>query len=268
MTTLQQPAPTFDDVWRTIQELALLNKETERLMKEGAAETERRFQETERLMKEGAAESERRFQETERLMKEGAAETERRFQETEQLMKEGAAETERKFQETERRFQETERLVKEGFAETNLLVSRVSKNLGELGNRLGEFVEHMVEPAVVRLFQAQGIAVHEVHQNVAVERDGEGVEIDLLVVNDGVLVAVECKSKLSNDHVDAHLARMAKFKRLLPTFRNHQALGAVAAMVMSKEVRDYAHSQGLYVLYQSGENVEISTPVGFTPKIW
>jgi hypothetical protein len=29
MTTLQSPAPTFDDVWRTIQELALFTKETE-----------------------------------------------------------------------------------------------------------------------------------------------------------------------------------------------------------------------------------------------
>jgi hypothetical protein len=123
---------------------------------------------------------------------------------------------------------ETQRLMKEGAAETNLLITRISKNLGNLGNYLGEFVEYMVESAVVRLFQAQGIAVHEVHPNVAVERDGEGIEIDLLVVNDGVLVAVECKSKLSNDHIDAHLARIAKFKRLLPTYRNHQALGAVA----------------------------------------
>jgi hypothetical protein len=30
MTTLQSSAPTFDDVWRTIQELALMSKETDR----------------------------------------------------------------------------------------------------------------------------------------------------------------------------------------------------------------------------------------------
>ncbi|MBK7001875.1 MAG: hypothetical protein IPH35_18440 [Rhodoferax sp.] len=46
------PAPTFDDVWRTIQELALQSKETER-----------RFQETERLMKESAVETDRRIKE-------------------------------------------------------------------------------------------------------------------------------------------------------------------------------------------------------------
>ena len=166
-------------------------------------------------------------------------------------------ETDRKFQETDRRFQETDRIIK-----------NLSKNLGELGNRLGEFVEHMVAPAVVRLFQAQGIEVHEVHPGVEAKRSGEGVEIDLLVVNDGTLVAVECKSKLTKEQVDEHLVRMEKLKRLLPLYKNHRALGAVAAMVMTDSVKAYAHSQGLYVLYQSGENVEISSPTGFTPRAW
>jgi len=41
MTTLQSSAPTFDDVWRTIQELALMSKETDR-----------KFQETDRKIQE------------------------------------------------------------------------------------------------------------------------------------------------------------------------------------------------------------------------
>jgi hypothetical protein len=177
-------------------------------------------------------------------------------------------ETDRKFQETDRKFQETERLMKERAAETDRIIKNLSKNLGELGNRLGEFVEHMVAPAVVRLFQAQGIEVHEVHPGVEAKRNGEGVEIDLLVVNDGTLVAVECKSKFAKEHVDEHLVRMEKLKRLLPLYKNHRALGAVAAMVMTDSVKAYAHSQGLYVLYQSGENVEVSSPTGFTPRAW
>ncbi|MBV5298972.1 MAG: hypothetical protein JZU64_12780 [Rhodoferax sp.] len=207
MNTLEQPAPTFADVWRMFQE------------------TDRKFQESERLMKERSAETDR-------------------------LMKEHSAETDRKLQETDR------------------IVKNLSKNLGDLGNRLGEFVEHMVAPAVVRLFQAQGIEVHEVHPGVEAKRNGEGIEIDLVAVNDGILVAVECKSKLTEVHVDEHLARMEKLKRLLPAYKNHKALGAVAAMVMSDSVRAYAHSQGLYVLYQNGESVDIGSPVGFNPKAW
>ncbi len=245
--TIEQNPLTFQDVWLMFQETSLKFqearlsfKETERLMKESAAETER-------LMKERDAESDRKFKETERLMKESAAETER-------LMKESSA--------------ETERLMKERAAETDRIVKNLSKNLGDLGNRLGQFVEHSVAPAVARLFQAEGIEVHAVHPGFEAKRNGEALEIDLLVVNDGVLVVVECKSKLTRDHVDEHLRRMEKFKRVLPLYQNHRALGAVAAMVMSDSVKEYAHSQGLYVLCQNGDNVEISRPEGFMCKVW
>jgi len=179
------------------------------------------------------------------------------------------------FQETDLRFKETERLMRERdaetaqrFQETDRIVKNLSKNLGDLGNRLGEFVEHMVAPAVVRLFQAEGIEVHDVFQGFESKRNGEGIEIDLLVVNDGTLVVVECKSRLTREHVDEHLVRMEKFKRVLPLYKNHHALGAVAAMVMSDGVKNYAHSQGLYVLRQNGDTVEISRPVDFVSKVW
>ncbi len=247
------------------QETRLSFKETERLMKERDAESDLRFKETERLMKERDAESDLRFKETERLMKERDAESDLRFKETERLMKENFAETERQIKENSA---ETERLIKERADETDRIVKIMSKNLGDLGNRLGEFVEHMVAPAVVRLFQAEGIEVHEVHSGYKSKRNGEGIEIDLLVVNDGTLVVVECKSRLTCEHVDEHLRRMEKFKRVLPQYKDHQALGAVAAMVMNDGVKEYAHSQGLYVLCQSGESVEISRPVGFVSKVW
>ena len=173
-------------------------------------------------------------------------------------------ETDRQMQETDRQMQETDRKIQE----TDRIVKNLSKNLGDLGNRLGEFVEHRVAPAVVRLFRAQGIEVHEVHPGVEAQRNGEGVEIDLLVVNEGTLVAVECKSKLTLAHVDEHLERMEKLKRLLPLYKNHRALGAVAAMVISDSVKTYAYSQGLYVLYQNGESVEAGSPAGFNPRAW
>jgi hypothetical protein len=46
------------------------------------------------------------------------------------------------FAETDRRFQETDRK----FQETRELLDRLSRRFGDLGNRLGEFVEAMVEP--------------------------------------------------------------------------------------------------------------------------
>jgi len=81
-------------------------------------------------------------------------------------------------------------------------------------------------------------------------------------------VAVECKSRLTLEYVDAHLKRMEKLKRLLPAYKNHRALGAVAAMVISDAVKDYALGHGLYVLRQNGDSIEIGNPEGFTPTVW
>ena len=159
---------------------------------------------------------------------------------------------------------ETDKQIKE----TDKQINRVSKQIGELGNRLGEFVEWQVRPAVVRLFQERGIDVHEFHPDISVKQDNEGLEIDLLVVNDTDAILVEVKSKLTQRDVDEHLQRLAKFKRLMPRFRDVKALGAVAAMVVPNEVASYACRQGLFVLVQSGENVIILNDAEFTPRVW
>ncbi|WLT37002.1 hypothetical protein NON20_13165 [Synechocystis sp. B12] len=91
--------------------------------------------------------------------------TQQNLRETERLFKEQG-------QELDRRFQETERYIK-----------RVSKDVGKLSNRLGEFVEWQVRPAVVGLFQDRGIDVHEFHPGVSVQREDGGLEIDLLRVS-------------------------------------------------------------------------------------
>lgn len=204
------------------------------------------------ILREAAAarkENEESFRETARQFQE----TDLRFQETDRQIKE----TGRQLKETDRQLKETDRKLKE-----------VMTSLGRLGNKLGEFVEEMVKPAVVRLFRERGIEVHEVHRGVSAQRDEEWIEVDLLVVNDGDVVAVECKSTLGTADVDEHLERLAKLKRLLPSYRELRVIGAVAAMVMPDDVARYAYRKGLFVLAQSGENMVIRNAAGFKPATW
>ena len=222
MTTLQSTAPTFDDVWRTIQELALMSKETDR-----------KFQETDR-----------KIHETSQQMKE----TDRQIQETSHQMKD-----------TDLRLKETDRLVK-----------AVGKQLGEHGNRLGEFVQEMVRPAVLRLFQQRQLPVHQVLPNItAYDDNGQfRMEIDLLVINSDTAIAVECKSRLSQDDVNEHLNRLALFKDCFQQYGKFTILGAVAAMILPKDVGRYAYSKGLFVLAQSGDAVKILNDDAFKPHEW
>ena len=180
-------------------------------------------------------------------------ETDRQFKETDRQLKEIVEQS----KQTDRQFKETDRKIKE-----------VTKSIGKLGNRLGDFIEDAVRPAAVRLFQERGIVVHEVYQNVTMERDGEGLEIDLLVVNDIEAVGVECKSNLKVDDVNEHLERLAKLKRLSPKYRNFKLMGALAAMVIPDNVARYAIAKGLFVIGQSGEHLEIRNDQNFKPAVW
>ncbi|MCX7095550.1 MAG: DUF3782 domain-containing protein [Methylobacter sp.] len=152
--------------------------------------------------------------------------------------------------------------------ETDREIKAVNASIGRLTNRLGEFVEEAVRPAAVKLFRERGIDVHEVHQNITAKREGDGLEIDLLVVNNNDVVAIECKSNLSIDDVNDHLKRLEKIKRLLPDHKEKRISGAVAGRVIPENVAIYAIKKGLYVIGQNGEHLELRNDMSFTAKIW
>jgi hypothetical protein len=232
-------ATTSEEVWALLREVL-----------EAQKETDRKFQETDR-----------RFQETDRKFQESREEADRKFQESRE-------EADRRLQELDRKFQETDRLLRTQSEVADQRIGTLNKKLGKLDNRLGEFVEGFVRPAVLRLFQARGLAVREVHPDIEVEREEEGMQIDLLVVNGAEAVLVEVKSKLTQADVDEHIERLDKFKRLMPRYADVRALGAVAAMVVPREVGQYAYRQGLFVLAQSGESVVILNDAKFQPRVW
>jgi len=184
-------------------------------------------------------------------------ENEARFRETDAQLKENDRIITARFKETDAQFKATDRKIKE-----------VTTAIGRLGNRLGEFVEEMVRPAAVRLFQARGIDVHQVFPRAYAERDNDAMEIDLLVVNGTDAILIEAKSELRTDDVREHLSRLARFKKLFPQYAAFRVMGAVAAMVVPDEAARFAYRQGLFVLGQSGETVTIRNDEAFVPTVW
>ena len=172
------------------------------------------------------------------------------LQETSRLLKEQSQETDRRFQENERRLRE------------------LDKQIGRLGNRLGDFVQEMVAPAVVQLFADRGLQVHQLARNVQAKRNGQAMQIDLMVLNDDAVVLVEVKSALSVDDVNEHLQRLAGFKTVFPRYADAGVMGAVAAMVIPDNVASYAYHQGLFVLGQRGETMQILNDAQFQPRTW
>ena len=188
--------------------------------------------------------------------------------ETDRILKELSAEIKETSREIKEVQKETAREIKEVQKETAREIKAVNTSIGRLSNRLGEFVEEAVRPSAVRLFRERGIDVHEVHQNVTSNREGSAFEIDLLVVNNQDVVAIECKSNLSIDDVNEHLERLEKIKRFLPDHVNKRISGAVAGMVIPANVATYAIKKGLYVIGQNGEHLELRNEKSFAAKTW
>ncbi|MFN4280505.1 hypothetical protein [Thermosynechococcus sp.] len=67
---------------------------------------------------------------------------------------------------------ETERLLREEAHQLN-------QQLSKLGDRLGEFVEWQVRPAVLRLFRSRGIAVSQLYSDGILQDGNDSLEAEV-----------------------------------------------------------------------------------------
>ncbi len=191
------------------------------------------------------------------------------FQETNRLFQESARKWDREIEETRRILQENSDRTERQQRETDRVVKDVSKQIGQLGSRWGEFVEGLVAPACATLFAERGLPVHKVSRRVEARLPGNRhMEIDLLVVNTIAVVLVEVKSKLRGEDIKDHLARLAEFKDFFPEYADKQILGAVAGIVIEESVDRYAMNEGLFVIVQSGDGVRLANDPDFVPRTW
>ncbi len=149
--------------------------------------------------------------------------------------------------------------------------AKTDKKVADITDTLGKYVEEQIRPKAISEFKRFGVYLNESHQRVTNddEKGNKMYEIDLLLVNTEFAVAIESKSKLSMDDVNAQLKRLDKIK-LHPTkgLRNIKLLGGVAGMIVPENVLEYAKKKGLFVFIPSGETVKIANHDSFEYRTW
>jgi negative regulator of genetic competence, sporulation and motility len=172
------------------------------------------------------------------------------------------------FQETDRKFQET----KEQIAATDRQIRETDKKVGELTNRFGDMVEYMVVPNLLAKFKSLDFAFEVAHKNTEIkdEKNNIFVEVDVFLENGDKVMIVEIKATPSAKDVDDHRARMEKLRKYADSRRDTRTyLGAVAGVVMSDSVKNYALKQGFFVVVPSGDTFTIIKPEGkYHVKEW
>ena len=195
-----------------------------------------------------------------RELTESQKETDRQIKETNKQMQE----TDRQMQETDKRMQETDKRMDELWKKTN-------KTLGDLGIRFGEVVEHLIAPNLVEKFNDIGFDFRTASSNRKFYdiKHREIAEVDVLLENTTIVMAVEAKSKLLASHVQDHIERMDILRAYADEHGDRRVwLGAVGGAVLATDARKAALKAGFYLIEQSGDTMMISIPEGFKPKEW
>jgi hypothetical protein len=216
-------------------------------------------------------ESNKAFQEEMRQYRiEADKQAEKRAAEADKRAAESKIEAEKRAAEADKRAAESKIEADKRAAESAKEMKALRTELGKLGNRLGDFVQEMVHPAAVRLFQERGLPVHRVISNMRYLNDDRQsiLEVDLFVINGTVGILIECKSHASIDDVNEHLERLEKFRIYFSEYKDITLHAAIAAMVMPEEVARYAYKKGMFVMAQNGESIDIKNDGKFNPKIW
>jgi len=175
--------------------------------------------------------------------------------------------------ETARRQEETDRRQKElveSQKETDRQMKDFNKRFGEFTNRFGEVVEYMIAPNLQEKFWEMGLKFHQANPNAVFSSDNKDIlfEVDVFLQNGDKAMLVEVKTKLTTEDVKDHIVRLEKMRNYADLHGDKRAfLGAVAGVVMTSNVKEYALGQGLYVIEPSGETFNITPPDG-QPKEW
>ena len=126
-----------------------------------------------------------------------------------------------------------------------------SLRFGNFGNRLGEITELVVIPGVKPILSKLGYHFEHLYPNKVVKANNRiAVEVDLLLDNGECAMAVEIKTRLAASMIDSHIRRLEKLREFdkYAELQNKKIYGAIAGVIIERDVQKYALKKGLYVL--------------------
>ncbi len=223
-------------------------------LRSGLEETRKAQEETRKALQEWIEAQER------------AREEERKAREEERKAR---GEEERKAREEELKAEERSRVKREAeHKETERVVRQVTKQLGELGNKMGSFAEGMALPSMEKLLYRE-FGMNVVLPYAKSRRKGESLEIDVLAYDNGEkneAVIVEVKSHLTSEGVQQILKTIEDFPKFFPSLSDRKIFGILAGVKIPDSVRSEVLKNGLYLARISDDTFKLQVPSGFKPK--
>ncbi len=178
------------------------------------------------------------------------------------------AETDVKFKETQALVNATSEQMKrtdEQMKRTDEQMKRTDASLERIGIRLGNIADNNGSNAEDYFFNSLadkpelgGIGYDTIVKNfIPKSKRGQG-EFDIVMYNGENIALIECKYKAHKSDVEKLITmQVESFKKLFPIYSNHKFYLGIASFSFYPELEEFAKQNGVAILKQKGDVVEI-----------
>ena len=153
----------------------------------------------------------------------------------------------------------------EQFAITDAQMKRTDATLERVGIRLGNIADNNGSNAEDYFFNSLldkpelgGIGYDTIVKNfIPKSKRGQG-EFDIVMYNGENIALIECKYKAHKSDVEKLITKQVEsFKKLFPIYANHKFYLGIASFSFYPELEEFAKQNGVAILKQKGDVVEI-----------
>ncbi|MDR1269160.1 MAG: hypothetical protein LBK82_06520 [Planctomycetaceae bacterium] len=250
-----------------------------RVIHKNARQSRTEYQRFQKLLDKSRRVSKKRFKEIDKQFAESReefAESRKQIAEIKEIIRqtgEQMKQTDERMKQTDEQMKQTDERMDRILNELHQQTKRTDIELGRLGNRFGEMIEHLVAAGVADRFNEMGYHFHGVSAGNFKAKDEKGqtiAEVDILLENDDFFVAVEIKSKPRMDDIADHIDQLKILQQYFAKHRGKEkkVIGAIAGAVFADHIKKAVIANGLYAIVQSGDTIKIDVPKDFQPKLF
>ena len=143
-------------------------------------------------------------------------------------------------------------------AKTDATLERVGIRLGNMSDNNGSYAEDYFFNSLEKRPILGGITYDSVSRNVHAVRFRLEDEYDIVMYNGNSIALIECKYKAHESDVRKLIEKKVyNFKQLFPYYQNYDIYLGIASLSFYPELEDYAKQNGVAILKQKGDVVEI-----------
>ena len=145
-------------------------------------------------------------------------------------------------------------------AKTELKLDRIGKQLGDIGHSNGDAAENYFFNSLEETKKLGNIKFDYISKNVKQRRHRLEDEYDIFLENGNAVGVIEVKYKVQKSHIDSLLSKKAEnFRILFPDYHNYKLYIGIAGLAIDAETEKFATENGLVVLKQKGDVVQINS---------